>query len=132
MPKTTISKLPIAARTAISIAAAILFALCACLLISAAAQMSEDPTAHLSLAGEIAFMLSMLLCGFLGAKFSSESRFACGLLAAGILLLFVIAASVAFGGTSFVKEVILAILGAFFAALGSLLGAREKKRKRKR
>lgn len=132
MPKTTLSKLPLVTRTALAVTATTLFALLVCLLVSAVAQTSDDPTAHLSLAGEIVCMLSMVLCGFLGAKLSAENRFACGLLAAGCLLLLVIAASIAFGGTNFLKEVLLAVLCAFFAALGALVGAREKKRKRKR
>lgn len=131
MPKHLFGKLTLTARTALTVGIAMLFAISCCLLFCFVAKYSEDPTANLQLFGEIAFALSMLFCGFLGAKLAPEQRFVSGLVASGILLLLVIAASVAFGGTSFVKEAILAALGAFVAAAGALLGAKEQKRRRK-
>lgn len=131
MPKHALEKLSLPMRTALVVGVTLVFALLACLIFAFVAGRSEDPTANLALYGEIAFALSMLLCGFLGAKIAFDKRFVSGLTAGGILLLLVIAASVAFGGTSFVKEVILAVLGAFIASMGALLGAKEKKRRRK-
>ncbi|MBQ4599887.1 MAG: DUF3792 family protein [Clostridia bacterium] len=131
MPKKAFEKLTLTARTALVVGVTLLLALLCCLLLAFVAGRSEDPTANLTLYGEIAFALSMLFCGFLGAKLAPEQRFVSGLVASGILLLLVIAASVAFGGTSFVKEAILAALGAFVAAAGALLGAKEQKRRRK-
>lgn len=131
MPKNALEKLTLTARTALVVGVTLLFALLCCMLLAFVAGRSEDPTANLTLYGEIAFALSMLLCGFLGAKLAADRRFASGLLAGGIVLVLVIAASIAFGGTSFVKEAILAALGAFVAATGALLGAKEKKRRRK-
>ncbi len=131
MPKNTLEKLSLTARTALVVGVTLLFALLCCLLLAFVAGKSEDPTAHLTLYGEIAFALSMLLCGFLGARIAVDRRFVSGLLAGGIVLLLVIAGSIALGGTSFVKEAILAALGAFIAAAGALLGAKEKKRRRK-
>lgn len=131
MPKHAFQKLTTPARTAMVLAAVLVFALVGCLLLTLVACRSEDPTANLTLYGEVVFALSMLLCGFLGAKIAGEKRFICGLIAGGTLLLLTIAASIVFGGDNFIKEVILAALGAFFAAGGSLLGAKEPKRRRK-
>ena len=131
MSRTTLSKLPIATRTLIVLGVSILFAACGCLLACAALFASEDPIAHVSLCGEGAFVLTMLFCGCFGAKISAQDRFLSGMLGASVLLLFIIVLSVIFGGTSFVREVLLALLGAFFAATGALLGSREKKRRRK-
>lgn len=131
MPKNALEKLTLTARTALVVGVTLLFALLCCLVLAFIAGRSEDPTAHLTLYGEIAFALSMLLCGFLGAKLAADKRFISGLVASGVMLLLVIAASIAFGGTSFVKEAILAALGAFVAAAGALLGAKEQKRRRR-
>ena len=132
MPKHTFAKMTMTARTALAVGVTLIFALLCCLAFTLAAMASEDPTAHLSLYGEIAFALSLLFCGFFGAKIAADQRFTAGLLAAGVLLLAVIAASVAFGGSNFVKEVLLALLGCFMGALGALLGAKEPRRRRKR
>ena len=67
MSKRTLSKLPLTAAAALTAAFGCLFALLLCLLFAFAASAAEDPTAHLSLYGEIAFGLSMLFCGFVGA-----------------------------------------------------------------
>ena len=54
------------------------------------------------------------------------------LLAGGILLLLTIAASFAFGGSSFARDAVLCGIGVFLAAVGALLGAKEPKRKRRK
>lgn len=132
MPKKSLKKLSFPARTAIALGVSVLLAFLACLLLAAVAMASEDPTAHLSIYGNAVFLLSMLFCGFFGARLAAENRFLCGLIAAGCLLLFAIAMHFALGEIGFAKAFALAALGAFCGALGALLGAREKKRKRKR
>ncbi|MBQ5389900.1 MAG: YrzE family protein [Clostridia bacterium] len=130
MPKHLFGKLTLTARTALTVGIAMLFAISCCLLFCFVAKYSEDPTANLQLFGEIAFALSMLFCGFLGAKLAGENRFAAGMLASGVMLLPVTAAAVVCS-TSFVRSAILLALGAFVAAIGALLGAKESKRRRK-
>lgn len=131
MPKHTLSKLPLPARTSIALGVTFLFAFLGCLAFAATAQASEDPSANLSMYGKIVFALSMLLCGFTGAKLGSESRFTDGMLGVGVMLLFVIALSLAFGGTGFVKGILLVLLGAFMGAGGSLFGAKKTKRRKR-
>ncbi|MBQ4557299.1 MAG: hypothetical protein IJA60_06610 [Clostridia bacterium] len=132
MPKNTLEKMSLPIRTAITVGASLLFAFIICIIISAVAFLSDDPTKNLTLYGEIAFCITMLFCGFLGARIASDKRFASGVIASGIMLLIVITASIVFGGESFVKELILALLGAFIASVGAAIGSREKKRRRKR
>ena len=132
MPKNIFTRMSLPVRTAIAVGVAALFALLGCLLCAVIAQRTKDPTAHLTLYGEGVFLCTMLLCGFLCAKLAQENRFLGGLLPVGLLLLCIIAASIAFGGTSFVTEVILATLGAFCGTAGALLGSKEKRRKKRR
>ena len=132
MPKHTFSKMTLVARTAVAAGAALLLSLVLCLLLGGIAGALEDPTAHLTLFGEIALMLSMLFCGFLGASLSAENRFAAGMLASGIWLLLVSAASLAVGNPSLVRSLLLIALAAFCGAVGSLLGAKEHRRRHKR
>ena len=127
MSKRTLEKLPTVTRAALAAAASCLFALVLCLLFAAAASSLDDPTAHLSLYGEIIFAVTMLTCGLLGAKLSGDERFLSGMLSGGILLLFVIAASFAFPGGSFAKCAVLCGIGAFLVSVGALLGAKEPK-----
>ena len=124
MSKRTLEKLPTVTRAALAAAASCLFALVLCLLFAAAASSLDDPTAHLSLYGEIIFAVTMLTCGLLGAKLSGDERFLSGMLSGGILLLFVIAASFAFPGGSFAKCAVLCGSGAFLVSVGALLGAK--------
>ena len=132
MSKRTLEKLPPVTLSALAAAACCLFALLLCLLFAAAASSLDDPTAHLALYGEIVFAVTMLLCGFVGAKLAPDARFLCGMLAGGILLLLTIAASFAFSGSSFARAAVLCGIGVFLAAVGALLGAKEPKRKRRR
>lgn len=132
MSKRALEKLPTVTLAAIAAAGCCLFALLFCLLFAAAAASLCDPTAHLALYGETVFAVSMLLCGFVGAKLSGDARFLCGMLSGGILLLFVIAASFAFGGGSFAKGAVLCGIGAFLTSVGALLGAKQPRRRRRR
>ena len=132
MPKHTFEKMSLPLRTAITAGVSLIFAFILCLIMSAVANASDDPTKNLTLYGEIAYGLSMLFCGFLGSRLAGENRFVCGVTAGGIMLLTIIALSIIFGGESFMKALILALLGAFIASVGAALGSREKKRKRKR
>ncbi len=132
MSKRTLEKLPTVTRAALAAAVSCLFALVLCLLFAAAASSLDDPTAHLSLYGEIIFAVTMLTCGLLGAKLSGDERFLSGMLSGGILLLFVIAASFAFPGGSFAKCAVLCGIGAFLVSVGAILGAKEPKRKHRK
>ena len=129
MSKRTLEKLPPVTLSALAAAACCLFALLLCLLFATAASSLDDPTAHLALYGEIVFAVTMLLCGFVGAKLAPDARFLCGMLAGGILLLLTIAA---FSGSSFARAAVLCGIGVFLAAVGALLGAKEPKRKRRK
>ena len=131
MSKRMLSKLPLTAAAALTAAFGCLFALILCLLFAFAASAAEDPTAHLSLYGEIAFGLSMLFCGFVGARLCDGERFLRGILAGAFLLLLAVAGSIAFGGEgSFAKIAVLSSIGAFLCCGGAILGAKEPKRKR--
>ena len=133
MSKRSLQKLPLAAASALTAGLGCLFALLLCLLFAAAASASEDPTAHLSLYGEITFALSMFFCGFVGAKLCEDTRFLRGVLSGAILLLIAITGSFAFGGNcGFAKAAVLCGIGAFLCCCGALLGAKEPKRRRKR
>ena len=132
MPKHSFKKLSMTARCAIVTAISIVFAFLLCLIMGAVAMASDDPTKNLTLYGEICFLAAMCFCGFLGAKTASENRFASGTVASGMLLLLVIAASVAFGGDGFLKELTLAILGAAVSATGAVIGSRETNRRHRR
>lgn len=133
MQKRSFSKLPAIVRYLTAMGMSFLFALVLCLVMSAVAKGSEDPTASLSLYGEIIFALSMLFCGFAGAKSGTDNKLADGILSSSLLLLTVLAVSLLFSGeTSFLKEVTIALIGYATAILGAFLGAPEKKRRRKR
>ena len=130
MSKRTLNKLPLAAAAALTAAFGCLFALFLCLVFAFAAAAADDPTASLSLYGEITFGLSMFFCGFVGARLCDGERFLRGLLAGAMLLLTAVAGSFAFGGeSSFAKIAVLCSIGAFLCCCGALLGAREPKRK---
>lgn len=131
MSKRSLAKLSPMTLAAITAAVCCIAAVLLCLLFAAAASSLDDPTAHLALYGEIVFAAVMLLCGFLGANLAGDARFLSGMLAGGILLLFTVAASFAFGGGNFAKSAVLCGIGAFLAAVGALLGAREPRRRRK-
>ncbi len=132
MSKRFLNKLPFAAAAALTAGFGCLLSLILCLLFAAAASAAEDPTAHLSLYGEIVFALSMLFCGFVGARLCDGERFLRGILAGAILLLIAITGSFAFGGTSsFAKIAVLCGVGAFLCCCGAVLGAKEPKRKRR-
>ncbi len=132
MPKKSLRKLPLLLRTAIAVGSALLLAFFLSLLLAAIAMSCSDPTANLTLYGEILFLLSILLCGFLGARLAAENRFLGGLAAVGELLLLTVIASLVIGTDSGNLFFVLAALGAFFGAIGALLGAKEKKRSRSR
>lgn len=133
MPKHSFSKLPPFVRYLAIAAISLLFALSLCMIMSAVAKSSTDPTANLSLYGEITFAVSMLFCGFVGAKCGSESKLLSGILSSAILLLSVLAVSLFFSGeTSVAKEIIVVAIGSASAALGAFAGASEKRRRRKR
>ena len=132
MSKRTLSKLPLTAAAALTAAFGCLFALILCLLFAFAASAAEDPTAHLSLYGEIVFGLSMLFCGFVGARLCDGERFLRGILAGAMLLLAAVTGSFAFGGEgSFAKIAVLCSIGAFLCCGGALLGSKEPKRRRR-
>ena len=86
MSKRSLGKLPLSVRTAITVGITLVFALILCLIFCAVANAGEDPTANLSLYGEIAFGLTMLFCGFIGAKSAPDQKFMCGIMAAGAVL----------------------------------------------
>ncbi|MBQ6614445.1 MAG: TIGR04086 family membrane protein [Clostridia bacterium] len=133
MPKHSFSKLPPFARYLTVSGISLLFASLLCLVMSFVAKSSGDPTANLSLYGEIIFALSMLFCGFTGAKSGSENKLLSGILSSALLLLIVFAVSLLFSGeTSVAKEIILALIGSATACAGAFLGSSEKKRRRKR
>ncbi len=132
MPKHSFGKMPFAARTAIVVAITVAVALILCLIMAAVALRSDDPTKNLALYGEICFGISMLICGFMGAKTSDERRFLGGIAAGGIMMLIVVAASIIFGGDGLLKEVILAALGFVICTFGAVLGSREPAHRRRR
>lgn len=132
MPKRTLEKLSMPTKTAVTVGAGAVFALALCSLFAFAATLSDDPTANLTLYGEICFCLTMLFCGILGAKLAADKKFVCGFAAGGIMLLIATAAMLFLGTDSAIKTLIIALVGLFFAAAGSALGAREVKRKRRR
>lgn len=131
MKKNALAKLPLLARSAITLGAAILFAILTSLACSALLLCTADPTAFASLLGNALFLCTMGFCGFLGAKTAKESRVASGLLPSGMLLLLAVAASLAFGESEFLRPCTVALLGAVCATGASLLGTREKRRKKR-
>ena len=133
MQKHSFSKLPALARHLLAVCLSLLFSLILCLVMSAVAKRSSDPTAHLSLYGEIIFAFSMFFCSFVGAKSSADKKLLDGLLSSALLLLITFAVSLSFSGeTSFAKEAALMLIGSATATLGAFSGATEKKRRRKR
>ena len=130
MKKNALAKLPLLARSAITLGAAILFALVASLACASLLLCTEDPTAFATAVGNAIFLCTMFFCGILGAKTAKENRLTSGLLPCGMLLLLAIAASLAFGQTAFVRPCIVALLGAASGTCGSLFGAKEKRRKK--
>lgn len=132
MPKRKFDRLPAFARYAAVTGSSLIFSVLCCLIMAAVASGSENPTANLALYGEIIFLLSMFVCGFIGAKAATEGKLLCGLLSAALMLAVVAGACIALGGAVLHKAAMLAAAGALCALLGSLLGAKEKRRKRKK
>ena len=124
--------MPMAARSAAVMALFALLALVLCFITAGFAKASEDPTKNLTLYGEITLMLTMFLCGFVGAKCAAENRFASGVCASGMLLVLVIVASLFLGGNAFLKSAILATLSFAISATGAAIGSRQTKRKHRR
>ena len=125
------SKLSGVTRHAISVGVSLATAICLCMIISCILTSSEDPTKNLSLYGNSVFVISMFLCGFVGSKLATESRFLSGMLSSMLHLIIIVTASIVLGGSDFMRELTLALIGVGAALLGSLVGAKEKKRKRK-
>ena len=132
MPKRSFKKLSMGTRCAIVVGISIIFSIILCVVMGAVANSSEDPAKNLTLYGEICFSSSMWFCGFLGAKTASENKFAAGMLSSASFLLVIVITSIFFGTNDFVKALLLALLGLFLSATGSLIGAHEPKRKRRR
>lgn len=132
MSKRASEQRPTLMSAVIAAAAACLFAMLVCLLFAAAALSLDDPTAHLGLYGTLAFFVSALLCGFLGAKLAKQERFIGGMLAGSLLLACVIAATFAFDGGNFTESAVRCGIGAFLVSIGTLLGAKETKRRRRK
>lgn len=132
MHKHSINRLPSFVRYMAVTGMSLLFAVVCSLIMSAVAMGSEDPTKNLKLYGEIIFVISMLFCGFSGAKIAVDAKILCGILSAALMLLITVSASLALGGSLLLKEAALAAIGAVAALSGAALGSREKKRKRKR
>ena len=132
MPRHTFNKMPLMARSFIICATSIILSLLLCIFASIIAKNSENPTKHLSLYGEICFVVSMLFCGFAGAKTAADHRFSSGIIPSAIMLAIIVAASIGFGGASFTKELILAVIGAVISVFGALIGAKEKRRSRRK
>ena len=130
MHKRTLEKLPFFARVAIGAGIGIVSALASTLLFSLIASLSKNPTANLTLYGEISLIFAMLLCGFFGARLGGEQKLACGLVSAGILLVIEVFLALVFA-SNLVKALILAAIAIFVAASGAAMGSREKKRKRR-
>ena len=131
MPKHVFEKLPFFARCAIAAGVSAIFSIICCLAMSAIAFSGEDPTENLTLYGEVCYGITMLFCGFIGAKMGGETRFACGIASGGVLLLAIIISSFVLGGSGFARRFVLAALGALFASVGAILGSKAKKRRRK-
>ena len=132
MPKKSIKRLPMLLRTAITVGITLLLGCAACGALAMLALSADDPTAHLSLYGRCVFGLCMLFCGFLGAAFAEERRFASGIVASVCLLVPEAILFFVFGGEVGSTLLLLAGGGAALGILGALLGARERRRKRSR
>lgn len=132
MRKNSLSNLPPFVRYMAVSGSSLIFASVCSFIMGAVAMASEDPTENLTLYGEIIFILSMFFCGFLGAKVAVDAKILCGILSAMLMLMIVIAASLAFGGVIIPKALIIAAIGAVAALSGAAIGSREKKRRRKR
>ena len=130
MPRRTLDKLPFLARAAIGAGVGIIAVLALSLLFSLVAILSKDPTANLTLYGEISLLCAMLLCGFSGAKLGGDQKLASGLISGGILLVIAVMFALILA-SNVVKALILAALGMFVAAAGAALGSREVKRRRR-
>ena len=130
MPKRTFDKLTFPARAAIGAGVGIISALAVSLLFSLVAILSKDPTANLTLYGEISLLCAMLICGFFGARIGGDQKLASGLISAGILTVLALMLALIFAD-DVAKALILAALGIFVAAAGAALGSREKRRKRR-
>ncbi len=132
MPKHVFDKLSFPARVGISAGAGAMFALACSLLFALIASMSANPSANLTLYGEICFLTSMAFCGFFGAKMGDDSKFLCGIAAGGTMLAAVVMLALLFSSGGIVKALILSTLGMFMCAVGAAVGSREVKRKRRR
>ena len=132
MRKNSLSNLPPFVRYMVVSGSSLIFASVCAVIMGAVAMASSDPTKNLTLYGEIIFILSMFFCGFLGAKTAVDAKFLCGILSATLMLLVVIAASLALGGNLVPKVMLIAGIGIVAALSGAVIGSREKKRRRKR
>lgn len=132
MSKRSFQKLPFVARAALLAAAGAFLALFFCLLFALIAQKSSDPTANLAVYGKIAYLITLFACGFAGAKTAADDRFTSGLAACGILAAALLLLSAFCSEAGILRKTILLLIGLFSGAIGSLLGAKEKKRKRRR
>ena len=132
MPKNRFERMPSLVRYLTVVGASLLFAVCMCLIMSAVALGSENPTANLALYGKIIFFLSMFVCGLVGAKTAVEGKLLCGILCAALMLAIIAGASVALCGIKLPTFALFAVAGFCTALVGSLFGAKEKKRKRKK
>lgn len=132
MPRHTLDKISLPIRTVIVCTASLILSLLLCLIASIVSKNSDDPTSHLTLYGEICFLMSMLFCGFSGAKIAKEKRFASGMLSGTAILIVIFVLSLFLSHERFLKRIIILALGAFASATGSALGASEKKRKRRK
>lgn len=132
MPKNLFKKMSPTMRYATVMGISVIFALAACLIAAAIASKSDDPAKNLTLYGEICFGLTAFVCGFVGAKLGEENRFASGLLASTLLIIIITVISIFIGGSQFSKKALLFTLGIIMSAIGAVIGAKEKKRKRKK
>ena len=132
MRKNSLSNLPPFVRYMVVSGSSLIFASVCAVIMGAVAMASSDPTKNLTLYGEIIFILSMFFCGFLGAKTAVDAKFLCGILSATLMLLVVVAASLALGGNLVPKVMLIAGIGIVAALLGAVIGSREKKRRRNR
>ena len=131
MPKRNFDKLTTPIRISITAGAGVLFALICNLFFALIAYMSSDPAANLTLYGEICLLLSMLFCGFFGAKIENEQKFVCGMASGSAMLAIVIMFALFFSSGGFVKALILSVLSIFLCAVGAAVGSRKVKRKRR-
>ena len=131
MSKRIFDKLSFFTRTAITASLGAMFATVLSLAFSFVAYISENPSESIALYGEVCYLLTMLFCGFVGAKISRENAFASGIASGGAMLVLTSLGALVLSENA-VKSLILASLGMFLCAAGAAVGSREPKRKRRR